>query len=42
MVAQTHSFGALMKETVDRETLNKWENFVNTELYEIQQTYMVG
>ncbi|EEB18845.1 conserved hypothetical protein [Pediculus humanus corporis] len=42
MRAQTHSFGALMKETVDNETLNKWENFVNTKFYEIQETYMGG
>ncbi|KAK6627785.1 hypothetical protein RUM44_010264 [Polyplax serrata] len=41
-LAQTHSFSALMTETVDNETLNKWENFVNTTLYEIQETYMGG
>lgn len=41
-LAQTHSFSALMTETVDNETLNKWENFVNTTLYEIQETYMVS
>lgn len=37
--AEKGPLGALIKETVDSETLNSWEEFVKTKLSEINVTY---